>query len=128
MRMILAVLLISSVARADFFVSVSIMKAGEEPKGGVVELSKGKCTTKNGPNTRVRDLKVCKEIGDQIERDESTYSVLPWINNPDVPSFVVKYKGPKSSWTRETGVATDAQSKAREALRKLAVHVLETAQ
>jgi len=126
--MMVWLLLISSVARADFSVQVTISKEGEEAKGGVVELSKGKCTTKNGPNAHTRELKICKQIGDEIERDQSTYSVLPWINNPDVPSFTVTYKGPKSSWTKQTGVAVDSQSKPREALRKLAVHVLETAQ
>lgn len=112
---------------SDFTVIVSIVKEGEDAKGGSIEFKNGKCTTKNGPNARSQAAKVCQEIGARIAKDESTYTVLPWINSPHVPSFVVVYKSEKSSWTRETSVMPDRESKTREALRALAIKVLETA-
>jgi hypothetical protein len=128
----IAALLFSSFALAasgsgDFAVDVAISQAGEPLKHGILEFKSGKCTSKNGPTSRKQDAIVCRAIGDQISREEKTYTVMPWINNPDVPSFVVAYKSAKSSWTRETGVAPDKLPKPREALRELAVKVLETA-
>ena len=130
--MIFAFLLQAIIAQAlpvtaDFAVTVSIVKEGEDVKGGLIELKNGQCTTKNGPNARKADVKVCVELAERLAKDESTYTVLPWINSPHIPFFVVSYKSAKSSWTRETGLMPDAQSKAREALRALAVKVLETA-
>jgi hypothetical protein len=117
----------ASAPSPDFSVTVSIVKEGEDAKGGSIEFKNGKCTTTNGPNARSQASKVCKEIGERIAKDESTYTVLPWINSPHVPSFIVVYRSEKSSWTRETGVSPDRESKTREALRALAVKVLETA-
>jgi hypothetical protein len=127
LSLILPSLMATAAAPADFTVTVSIVKEGEDTKGGSIEFKNGKCTTKNGPNARKQDAKVCKAIGEQIVKDENTYTVLPWINSPHIPSFIVVYKGAKSSWTRETGVMPDSESKTREALRALAVKVLETA-
>jgi hypothetical protein len=113
---------------ADFSVSVTIDREGAEPKLAVVEMKGGRCRTTNGSKSRPRKSSVCKAIDDEIHRDEAKYTTLPWINSPDVPSFIVTYRGPKSNWTKQTGVAPDAQSKEREALRQLATHVLATAQ
>ena len=112
---------------ADFKVSVTITQAGETPKTGTLEFARGKCSSMNGRLMRVQPGKVCKAIGEQIARDDATYTVMPWINNPDVPSLVVEFKNSKSSWIRETGVMPDKDSKPREALRALAVKILETA-
>ncbi len=123
----IATLMAQAAPVTDFTVTVSIMREGDEPKGGAIEFAKGVCTLKNGPKARKADTKVCREIGERIRKDESTYTSLPWINSPHVPSFVVVYKSGKESWTRETGVMHEKESKPREALRELAVKVLETA-
>lgn len=130
----IAALILSSIASAavvaapaNFTVSVTISQAGEAPKQGSVSFAGGHCTSMNGPLKHKHEAKICKALGEQIAREEKTYTVMPWINNPDVPSFVVTFKNSKSSWTRETGLIPDKDSKPREALRLLAVKVLETA-